>query len=151
MSHKYEIIKSWLNVHTTNAVVFQCNDLIELQKLVEGFPKARAVGKSHSYNRSALHNKIIRLGPSFNYVNRIDENKFLVGASASIEDVMLKLREYGLRLPNSGNHRQQTFVGACIGGTHGFGKKATMMDCVTKIRSIETVELKRNNRNIFVD
>lgn len=139
MSHKYEIIKSWLNVHTENAIVFDCDDLIELQKLVDGFPKARAVGKSHSYNRSALHKKIIRLGPSFDYVDKLDGNRFVIGAATSIEDVMLKLREYGLRLPNSGNHRQQTFVGACIGGTHGFGENATMMDCVKTIRSIETV------------
>lgn len=136
MLHSHEELRSWLGVHRQESVVLPCESLDQLERIVEVCPEARAIGKNHSYNRSALHRLAVRLGGAFDFVTPLGGGRFSVGAAATIEKVMVTLMAHGLRLPNSGNHRQQTFVGACVGGTHGFGARATMMDAVLQVAKV---------------
>lgn len=129
-------INSWLHAYEQSSTVIEVNTVAELQlALFEG--ECKIVGKFHSYNRAALHDRTVILGEGFKSLHYdSDTQTCKVGAASTIREVMEYLLIHGRRLPNSGNMMQQTFVGACKTGTHGFGLDACMSDCVIEIEYI---------------
>lgn len=128
MKSKNKILKSWRNVFKRKSEVYVANNKVELKAAIE-LGCTKVIGSLHSYNTAAFADKVVKLDGDFKRINfDIENNTCLVGAAAQIKDVMAVLLKNGRRLINSGNHREQTFVGACITGTHGFGPKATMAD-----------------------
>ena len=123
------MIQSWTGVFKQSAQVIDVADHAELREALK-FP-AKVIGSLHSYNDSALFHRVIRLGDEFKYLSIGYDSTLAVGAATQIKDIMQYLLEYNLRLPNSGNFREQTVAGALIGGTHGFGMQASMADMVT--------------------
>ena len=123
-------LESWLGVYDNVSFTYEVNSIEELQKVRSMIPVAVPIGNNHSYNRSALPDCAVKLGPAFRYVYRSRPGVYVVGGSATIEDVMTTMLKHGEQLEASGNHRAQTFVGAVMGGTHGFGPNATMADSV---------------------
>lgn len=123
-----QLIQSWMGAYQMESDVQVAETFEDLERLVnDGY---KIVGNHHSYNRSALHQKCFRLGKEFRFATYSQDGVALVGAAATIKDVMETLAKRGQRLPNHGNNMTQTLVGACKGGTHGFGEASTMQDMV---------------------
>lgn len=124
-------IKSWMGAYRKEAKHTLANNLDELKSaLTEG---GAVVGNFHSYSKCALHDHVIQLGEGFKQLEyREADQTCTVGAACTIREVMEFLLEQDRRLINHGNHMGQTFVGACLTGTHGFGPDATMADQVVE-------------------
>jgi len=104
----------------------------EFEQAAEENPDFKISGSLHSYNRAALHHTVIHLEGEFKNIVQMDNGNYMVGAGATIEEVAIRLMKDGRRLLNSGNHMKQTLVGAMLGGTHGFGPDASMVDMIVK-------------------
>lgn len=135
-------VYSWLKVYSRRSIVKQAKFYTDLEwYLKRGY---KTSGTFHSYNKSALHNKIVQLDGHF---KTIEYNKLCetvrIGGGAKIKDIMVELLKHGRRLPNSGNHFEQTFAGAAITGTHGFGKEASMADFVLSFEAYYKVRWRK--------
>lgn len=107
----------------------QIGELLSAMSRQGIYPKT--IGSLHSYNEAALSPYSFKLGKTYDYVYLCPETGMArIGGAATIESVMLNLRDGGRRVLNSGNFRKQTFVGAALTGTHGYGKSASMIDQV---------------------
>lgn len=133
------MLRSWLNVYSKAAYKFVCNCDEEIEAIANVIADSKPIGSSHSYNRSHFSFNAMKLGERYDYVHADVDFQYRVGGAATVESVMLRILKDGRRLANSGNHRKQTFVGACVGGTHGFGRNATMMDCVQDMKVVAGV------------
>jgi hypothetical protein len=128
-------VQSWLGVfkqETDYKEVTEYSDLLE--HLEQGYKPS---GSFHSYNRQALHEKTIVLKGRFDKLkyNPICET-IQVGAGVSIREVMEELLKHDRKLLNSGNYFEQTFVGAAIGGTHGYGLHSALADSVLQFEGV---------------
>ncbi len=137
MKLKKKIIQSWMGVFKRSATVIDVETHGELADLIDQAEPFKIVGKFHSYNECALADRVVRLGSEFNYIWMNKDQSVTVGAACTIKQVMMFLLDYNRRLINSGNHREQTLVGAILTGTHGFGRNATMADTIQSWRGID--------------
>lgn len=128
-------VYSWLKVfrHKTKLKhIHEYRDLIKYLK--RGY---KVSGRFHSYNKASLHDKTIVLDGAFNRIKYNPVCKTIrVGAAVQIKTIMKRLSKHGRRLPNSGNFFEQTFAGAAVTGTHGFGNGASMADAVLQFNAV---------------
>ena len=132
-------VQSWLGVFKYSTNYHYAQSIPHLLDIIRSNRHRwlKITGKRHSYNTASFANHMVELGDNFN-VLRFDlkSKQCYVGAATQIKDVMEFLLLNKRRLANSGNHREQTFVGSIFGSTHGFGAKASMADMVTRFDAI---------------
>lgn len=129
-----KFIYSWLEVFKKRALVTEVSNYEDLYaRLNEGF---RVSGNFHSYNKSALHKKVIQLRGEFETLQYNPYCKTIrVGAATKIKAIMEELVKHGRTLPNSGNFFEQTIGGAILGCTAGFGKSASIADAALQMEA----------------
>lgn len=127
MKKQIKTIQSWTGVFKKkNALVTTCDTQEELE---QAFKPPKVVGSFHSYNKSALADNVIVLGEGFKKLEYDEVTQTCrVGAAVTVNELMSFLLDHHRRLINRGNYGKQTFVGAALNGTHGFGPDATMYD-----------------------
>ena len=80
-------------------------------------------GGGHSYNINSIGDVVVDFNhPHWKEIEYNDQTKnILVGAGNTIEEIEHELLNNHRRLINRGNYNQQTFIGAALQGTHGYG------------------------------
>lgn len=125
-------LKSWVGVFQQHAELHTINSLEDWNRL----KPIKVSGSFHSYNRAALAPKVATLGDNYKTLE-MRGTQCLIGGACTVAEVNAFLLDHHRRLINRGNFDQQTFVGAAVTGTHGFGKAATLMDAVEHIYRID--------------
>jgi hypothetical protein len=131
-------VYSWLKVFRQKALVKRAYYYDDLEFYLQN--DFKVAGSFHSYNRSALHHKIVLLEGIFKVLQYNPICKTItVGAGVKVHEIMEELSKHGRRLINSGNFFKQTYVGAAINGTHGFGKNASIADQIIRIGGFQRI------------
>lgn len=111
------------------------------------------IGQSHSYNGiqvipgiNALH--MGRSGIRQCIYDPVTQTA-TCGPSLKIVELKQALLEHGRKMLNSGNHMEQTVIGALVAGTHGYGKQAVIAQSLEALTFLDghgqTVSLKRGD------
>ncbi|WP_214107957.1 FAD-binding protein [Acrocarpospora catenulata] len=111
------------NVAYTASAIHRPATVAELQGLVAGGERIRALGTRHSFNKLAdSTGELVELSglPS---VVEVDSKAATVRVSAGLRyaDLGRTLHEHGFALPNLGSLPHISVAGACATGTHGSG------------------------------
>lgn len=140
MKRSIEWIQSWLGVFGQEAHVIEVDTIDELREVLAEGP-CKVVGSMHSYNRAAIADTVVKLGRDFKQLEYHPENQTCtVGAACTVREVMEFLMEHDRRVVNFGNHMAQTYVGAAIGGTVGFGESASVVDSIIEYEYMEDAD-----------
>ena len=113
------------NVAFTARRFYRPSSVEELQRLVTGSDRMRALGTGHSFNRIADTRgdlvSLERLPKSM----EIDEERttVTVGAGVRYSELAERLHAVGLALPNLGSLPHISVAGACATATHGSGDR----------------------------
>ena len=101
----------------------------------------KVCGTRHSYN-NIFHNAdkgyLISL-KKFNKIESVDQKNSLVTfqAGAKTPILLMKLKKYGLTIPNLGTNIMDNFIGACSNGYHGSGITYGIQSCM--IQSLDLI------------
>ena len=134
-------LSSWMGRHEIkDAIVIEVESEAGLIQAMDLYPEAKVAGSFHSYNEGALSEKVIVCNYRDMEFNK-NNNTLTVSAGCTIDDVIEELLRHGRRLINRGNFSKQTYIGAAVTGTHGFGPMATLMDQVIRTRKLGDVIL----------
>ena len=112
------------NVVFSSRAVHQPASVAQLQELVAGSDRVRALGTGHSFSRIADttgdHVSLAQLPP----VVEIDASAGTARVSAGLRygEITGRLHEAGFALPNLGSLPHIAVAGACATGTHGSGQ-----------------------------
>lgn len=137
-------VESWLGVFKKLTKYEEVGDYSSLLKLLEQGYKPS--GSFHSYNRAALHDKTIKITGRFDKLEYSEKYEVIqIGASTTIRQIMEELLKYDRKLLNSGNFFEQTFIGAAITGTHGYGENSPLADSILQFEGVYDV-----NGELFV-
>ena len=124
--------------------------IAELQAVVAGSDRVRALGSGHSFNRIADTDGTQVTAAGLPREIEIDTSQRRVRASAGLTYAQLAphLEDAGLALPNLGSLPHVSLAGACATGTHGSGNgNGNLATAVSAIEMVtasgEVVELTR--------
>jgi xylitol oxidase len=111
------------NVTFGAAAVHRPSSVAELQNLVAGSVRARALGTGHSFNRLADTTGDLISVAGLPAVMDIDAARSTVTVAAGVRygDLALHLDRHGYALHNLGSLPHISVAGACATGTHGSG------------------------------
>jgi len=115
---------NWAGNVTFNAQrLFRPTSVEQLQHLVAGSPRIRAVGTGHSFNRIAdTSEDLVSLEGLASGIELAGRgNAVTVGAGTRYAELAQWLYAEGLALPNLGSLPHISVGGACATGTHGSG------------------------------
>ncbi|MGH7922401.1 MAG: FAD-binding protein, partial [Candidatus Dormibacteraceae bacterium] len=120
-----DLTSNWAGLHRYRAArIHQPATIEEVQRLVTGARRVRALGSRHSFNAVADSEggDLIWLGgiPPGIDVDR-DRTEVTVGAGATYAQLGAELERQGLALHNLASLPQVTVAGAVATGTHGSG------------------------------
>jgi alditol oxidase len=127
------------NVVFSSRAVHHPTSPAQLQELVAGSDRVRALGTGHSFSRIADttgdHVSLAQLPP----VVDIDEDTATVVVSAGLRygEITGRLHEAGFALPNLGSLPHIAVAGACATGTHGSGQANGTL--ATAVSAVEVV------------
>lgn len=145
---------SWLGVFKKTGLYEEISTMDRLIEAVKENRDLSVSGSFHSYNARALQGtKNIKLvGDAFSGIELIKQEdgtyNVVLGSAATVESVMNYLLDRGFRLVNAGNYRKQTMVGAILGGTHGFGPRASLADAVNAYWYLDDKGKFQSSKNI---
>jgi hypothetical protein len=144
-------VSSWMGCFKQNTYYHIVNTQQGLRHIFEKYSgrDIKITGRRHSYNKASFAKIMVELGSGFSQIiyNSVN-NTCYVGAAVTIEEVMIDLVQQERRLINSGNHRAQTYVGAALTGTHGYGANATIAD---QIISFDALVWENNRYSYMFD
>ena len=111
------------NISFNAAKVHEPTTIDELQRIVSGSSKVRAIGATHSFNAIADTSGDLISMTKLDGVIAIDRDRGTVTVEAGITYGALgeRLHAEGLALTNMGSLPHFSVVGACATGTHGSG------------------------------
>lgn len=110
----------------------------ELQEAVRGsHSKMRVAGSLHSMNNLAETSGIQLHTDKLSQVLKIEKNRVKVQGGIQIRELLEKLRQQGLTLPNQGYIREQSIAGAIATATHGSGATGTLSSFVEEMELID--------------
>src|SRR5664280_3292733 len=116
--------KNWAgNVTFAAARTHRPTSVADLQQLVAGSSKVRAVGTGHSFNRIADTTGDLVSLAGFPTVIEIDSERSRVSVSGGTRygELGRALQDSGFALHNTGSLPHISVAGACATGTHGSG------------------------------
>lgn len=133
-------LRSWMKIFSANVQAHRPRTLVDLKSVLRAGDYC-CVGMSHSYNgiqvvrdanailfgQSALDE--IEYDPSTHHVT--------VGPSVTILKLKERLLGHRRRLINSGNYMAQTVIGALATGTHGYGARSVMAECIVRLTFLD--------------
>lgn len=113
----------------------------QLQELVSGSARVRALGTGHSFNRIADTGGDLVSVADLPTVIRIDTAAATVRVSGGTRygELFAALQAEGLALPNTGSLPHISIAGACATGTHGSGRTNAVLG-----RSVRAVSIVRS-------
>jgi xylitol oxidase len=118
-------ITNWAGNITFSAARFhRPSSLAELQRLVSGSGRVRALGTAHSFNRIADTSGDLVSVAGLPVRMEIDPERRTVTVSAGVRygELAARLHAEGYALPNLGSLPHISVAGACATGTHGSGE-----------------------------
>jgi hypothetical protein len=133
-------VESWMKIFFGDAYVTPLANEDELRAALPGRAYS-CIGQSHSYNGiqvipgiTALH-----MGQSQFKLCEYDPVTETATCGPSVKIVELKkvLLQHRRKMLNSGNHMEQTVIGALTGGTHGYGAQAVIAQSVTALTFLD--------------
>jgi xylitol oxidase len=135
-------VANWAgNERFTPARVHRPSDLGDLQAIVAGAKRAKALGTRHSFNRLAdtSGDLIVTSGLPKRIEIDVAARTATVSASVRYADLSPLLAGHGLALPNLASLPHISVAGACATGTHGSGDRngvlATAVSAMTLVGS----------------
>ena len=117
-------IRNWAgNITFTATELHRPTSMAELQSLVRGSSRVKALGSRHSFNRIADTDGALVSLAGLPPVLELDSERGLVRLSAGITygELTAFLDRHGFALPNLGSLPHISVAGACATGTHGSG------------------------------
>jgi len=133
-------VESWMRIFFGEAYV---QTLASEADLIAALPAREysCIGQSHSYNGIQVIPGITALHMGQSQLKHCDYDPVTQTASCgpSLKIVELKrvLLTHRRRMLNSGNHMEQTVIGALTGGTHGYGEQAVIAQSVTALTFLD--------------
>jgi hypothetical protein len=133
-------VESWMKIFFGDAYVTALATEDELRAALPGRAYS-CIGQSHSYNGiqvipgiTALH-----MGQSQFKLCEYDPVTETATCGPSVKIVELKkvLLQHRRKMLNSGNHMEQTVIGALTGGTHGYGAQAVIAQSVVALTFLD--------------
>ena len=133
-------VESWMKIFFGDAYVIALANEDDLRKALPGRAYS-CIGQSHSYNGiqvipgiTALH-----MGQSQFKLCEYDPVTETATCGPSVKIVELKkvLLQHRRKMLNSGNHMEQTVIGALTGGTHGYGAQAVIAQSVVALTFLD--------------
>lgn len=145
-------VESWMKVFFGEAFERIAATEDELVKLLPA-GEYSCIGQSHSYNGiqvipgiNALHMGRSSLRAC---VYDPDTGTATCGPSLKIVELKQTLLQHDRKMLNSGNHMEQTVIGALVAGTHGYGAQAVIAQSLEALTFLDgkgqTVSLKRGD------
>ena len=117
-------LKNWAGNVTFSAIqLHRPRSVAELQHVVAGSARIRALGSGHSFSRVAdtsgdlVTTEALQIGVDFDE----SERTATVPAGARYSDIVATLHAHGWALPNLGSLPHIVIAGAAATGTHGSG------------------------------
>lgn len=134
------LVQSWMGVFFGYAHLTPVADDGGLRAALKGRPYS-CLGQSHSYNGIQVIPGItaIDMGNSAfkNCTYDPATETATCGPSVKIVELKRELLKHGRKMLNSGNHMEQTVIGALTGGTHGYGAQGVVAQSVTALTFLD--------------
>jgi FAD/FMN-containing dehydrogenase len=147
-------VESWMRIFFGDAYV---RAIATQDELIAALPKGEysCIGQSHSYNGIQVIPGITALHMGQSQLKQCDYDPetqtAICGPSVKIVELKQVLLKHRRRMLNSGNHMEQTVIGALTGGTHGYGEAAVIAQSVTELTFLdgrgEKVRLRQGDRD----
>lgn len=140
-------LTSWLGINSSvPSEIYVPASIGELQQRLRQLKQERrsyhVVGSNHSYNGVQLVDGQVAIVAAGSGLTEISYNsvshQVTVEAGVTVEQLKRYLLRFDRQLVTSGNHMQQTVIGAFLTGTHGYGiRKALMADSVVRMTVLD--------------
>lgn len=133
-------VESWMRIFFGDAYV---RAIATKEDLIAVLPQGEysCIGQSHSYNGIQVVPGITALHMGQSQLKQCDYDPetqtAICGPSVKIVELKQVLLKHRRRMLNSGNHMEQTVIGALTGGTHGYGKAAVIAQSVTELTFLD--------------
>ena len=133
-------VESWMGVFFGYAYRTPVADEAQLRDALKTRPYS-CIGQSHSYNGIQVIPGITALdmgksGLKHCTYDPVSETA-TCGPSLKIVELKQELLKHRRKMLNSGNHMEQTVIGALTGGTHGYGAQGVVAQSVTALTFLD--------------
>jgi len=133
-------VESWMKIFFGDAYL---RTLANEDELIAALP-GRAyscIGQSHSYNGIQVVPGITALHMGASQLKQCSYDPATqtatCGPSMKVVELKQVLLQHRRKMFNSGNHMDQTVIGALLGGTHGYGEQAIVAQSVTALTFLD--------------
>lgn len=135
-----EPVESWMKIFFGTAYVRRLANETDLGAALPGRAYS-CIGQSHSYNGIQVIPGITALHMGESRLKQCDYDPATqtatCGPSLKIVELKQALLQHRRKMLNSGNHMEQTVIGALTGGTHGYGAQAVIAQSVVALTFVD--------------
>ncbi|NJO13851.1 MAG: FAD-binding protein [Rhizobiales bacterium] len=133
-------VESWMKIFFGDAYVTTLANEDALTAALPGRAYS-CIGQSHSYNGIQVIPGITALHMGQSQFKQCTYDPVTetatCGPSVKIVELKQELLKHRRKMLNSGNHMEQTVIGALSGGTHGYGAQAVIAQSVTALTFLD--------------
>lgn len=133
-------VESWMKIFFGDAYVTPLATEDELTAALPGRAYS-CIGQSHSYNGIQVIPGITALHMGQSQFKQCSYDPVTetatCGPSLKIVELKQELLKHRRKMLNSGNHMEQTVIGALTGGTHGYGQQAVIAQSVVALTFLD--------------
>lgn len=133
-------VESWMKIFFGDAYVTPLATEDELAAALPGRAYS-CIGQSHSYNGIQVIPGITALHMGQSHFKQCSYDPVTetatCGPSLKIVELKQELLKHRRKMLNSGNHMEQTVIGALTGGTHGYGQQAVIAQSVVALTFLD--------------